>query len=412
MTPDHLKNLALLDTIPQQYEADNGPHAFDSVIGTSTIRRFTKRALTPELNEYYSACVDRISGMQLTEPLHEEIEIERIQEICTSLWLSQRTGYTEWARVFSFFTHLAKHTLENNRVVKNIAINRDAHLEPGVEPLLLDLPKNAKILNWLGTSDTTYLRVSENLEVIGHRSVPFSEINDPSGYSFMPAFLFPITSQMRHPSPENPDRKKDVLVAANARGDLIVATQKEICASRRKGRWTVYDPPNVKNTILDCLTGGEATRESYGLACTLFQVLFDMSFKRHGGLIIVDAHAGSFADYTFGGVTRQKPSGLQCVLPTGNFDTTTPNQQDMTKLLEISAVDGAITMSRDGVVHGFGVMVRSEEGETGTFGARVVAARAAAAKGATAFCVSSDGEISIFFKGKEAGDSVHEIQFL
>jgi hypothetical protein len=416
MTRDQLINLAILQTVPQLYEATAGPKHISSQFGTSTLNRYSHIALTPDLNGYLNQCRGALSEFTLSNPINEEIEFERVQQICASIWLQKQTGINNWHTIFDYFTKAQKRTVENTKVNKSIVIDRN-YVGNGQSLLRLDSSSMTKVIDWLGSSTATYLRVNEQLEIVSFDTVTFDNVEDPTSYIFLPGFVYPIASQLKAPALRlgPPDlTKPDILVSTNQRGDLVVASRGSILASRRKGHWTIYDTPTLKNSIRDCIKQGSRisrSYEAYGLACTLFQVLFDMSFKRHGGLILVDDTENSFSSYTFGGIRKGSAAATDVLFPTGCFNTISPQSADIRKLLELSSVDGAVLFSVDGYMKAFGTMITSTG--TTTFGARTAAAKAAVSAGAVAFKVSSDGDISIYFQTKTYTNSdIHEIRFL
>ncbi|WP_374030735.1 hypothetical protein [Bdellovibrio bacteriovorus] len=361
------------------------------------------------MNEYLNACRVALNSISLAAPINHEIEHERVQQACVQIWLAQKTGISSWPKIFDYFAKAGKRTVENNRVTKTIVIDRNIDAS-ALQLLELDDPSISKVIDWLGSSTYSFLRVTESLKIIGYETVSYSSIQDPSSYLFIPGFVYPVSSQMSPGDTEG--RVPNVLVSTNQKGDIVISLRGSILASRRKGQWTIYDNRTLKNSIRDCIGCGERIIGTpYGLACTLFQVLFDMSFKRHGGLIIVDRSVEDFNQYTFGGVRRGESQATDVLFPLGSLDTTTPSAADIRKLLELSSVDGAVLFTLDGHMQGFGAMIRS--GNTNTFGARTAAAKAAVEAGAVAFKVSSDGDISIYFKTRSTtSDTIHEIKFL
>ncbi len=64
-------------------------------------------------------------------------------------------------------------------------------------------------------------------------------------------------------------------------GDLIIMSKAGLLATRRNRKWKIYDVRTFKNSLAYCLGG-------HYVGANLFEVVFDLSFRRQGSLLIYD----------------------------------------------------------------------------------------------------------------------------
>ena len=119
------------------------------------------------------------------------------------------------------------------------------------------------------------------MNFVGYEEIPWQSVRDTDTYKFSPEFLQPIWSMLRD---------GEYSVHQTNRGDLIILNSAGLVAAKRKGRWKLYDVFTFKNSIVDAInqtisSGGE---NNYRVGCNLFDVMFDLSFRRHGALLVYD----------------------------------------------------------------------------------------------------------------------------
>ena len=93
-----------------------------------------------------------------------------------------------------------------------------------------------------------------------------------ASYKFHPEFLHPIHSVMDD---------SDLSAHLTAQGDLIIMSKAGLLATRRKRKWKIYDVRTFKNSLSYCLG-------NHYVGANLFEVVFDLSFRRQGSLLIYD----------------------------------------------------------------------------------------------------------------------------
>ena len=93
-----------------------------------------------------------------------------------------------------------------------------------------------------------------------------------SACKFHPEFLHPIHSIMD---------ETDISAHLTAQGDLIIMNKAGLLATRRKRKWKIYDVRTFRNGLSYCLGNPH-------VGTNLFEVVFDLSFRRQGALLIYD----------------------------------------------------------------------------------------------------------------------------
>jgi DNA integrity scanning protein DisA with diadenylate cyclase activity len=154
-----------------------------------------------------------------------------------------------------------------------------------------------------------------------------------------------------------------------------------------------------------CLTEPEC------VACSLFQILFDISMKRHGGLLILD-DPSNINQYVGKGIERNSTSPLNVIFTHSAFSGLVYSIPEVRKLVELSSIDGALILDLHGNLLQVGSMIMSHPSTPNRFGMREAAAYSATKHGATAFKVSADGHMSMFFSTpRHTGTDVHQFDF-
>jgi hypothetical protein len=265
-----------------------------------------------------------------------------------------------------------------------------------------------KVFDWLGAAHLTYFRVDEELRIKSLEAISLTDIAELTSYRFYPDFLHPIIDTIKHTD--------SVIVHVNVEGDILVANATGIIASNRKGRWTIFDTDHLIQSvakILDEKMGNEIKKnDPTCVACSLFQILFDVSFKRHGGLILID-HPANIPAYVVKGIERHEHSPLNTIFTHRAFDGLEFSVAEVRKLVELSSVDGALILDMQGNLLQIGSMIMSHPSAQNSFGARDTAAYSAAKNGATTFKISTDGEVSILFTVNSFTDGqVHRLDLI
>ena len=161
---------------------------------------------------------------------------------------------------------LARRTYENQPVALNLIIRQGQGLGD------ITRPQIQKFFDRLASSAFSYLAVDSDLRLIEYGEVEWSQIKAATSYKFHPEFLHPIHSVMD---------ETDFSAHLTTGGDLIIMSKAGLLATRRNRKWKIYDVRTFKNSLAYCLGG-------HYVGANLFEVVFDLSFRRQGSLLIYD----------------------------------------------------------------------------------------------------------------------------
>lgn len=234
------------------------------------------------------------------------------------------------------------------------------------------------------------------MRFLNYQQIMWSETRDEVDYQFNPEFLQPYKSILRD---------QEFSFHLTQKGDIVIMDRFGLLASYRKGGWHLYDTPTFKNTIADILG-------SYRVGCNSFDILFDLSYRRHGALLIYDPehttlshviNAGSIIKEGFGTPDLAHQMLKQAISPIQMGNARSESRKKRL-FLELASMDGAIIFD-DTEVLAFGSMIELHPSASGHAGARTTAAHSAYHWGGRSMKVSSDGDISILFKSHSATGS-------
>lgn len=311
-----------------------------------------------------------------------------IQEAMAIQWLTNIEEKIDWKKLIEFNDEMHGRTYENDSIAINLVFN----LEDGI-PASFDVTDRSfhKIIDPLGKDQSVFFVVNGKAEFIDYEYVKADDIGESHSYKFYPEFLHAYQQYKQI-------KDWPMSFHRTTRGDLIVCDSSGLRASYRKGNWYLYDPSHLKNMLSGLLVS--FSNNSYRIGCNLYEILFDLSYKRHGALLVFTNNA-SFIE----NVTNQESiigsehvdeirKGIGEAFINFRFDLENTQRISKRKFLEISGMDGAIIFGDDRI-YGFGSMIRTAEGLSAA-GARTTAALSARGYNAFPVKVSSDGEITMF----------------
>ena len=211
---------------------------------------------------------------------------------------------------------------------------------------------------------------------------------------FCPEFLQPYRSVLD---------EGDCFVLLSRRGDLIFVDRHGLLAAQRNDRWYVYDNHTMKNCLSDAVIRGH----SYWTGANLFEVVFDLSYRRHGALLVFDPQHQVIGHVVNPGSVLAPPDRCDEVrkmlgpaVKKIRMDARQAGERHKRLLLDIAHVDGAVIFDEHEVL-AFGAMIATHPSAAGHFGARTTAAYSALYHGGTAIKISADGDICAVFPDSE-----------
>ncbi|XXX72070.1 hypothetical protein WMF30_30930 [Sorangium sp. So ce134] len=375
---------ALISAVPQWYSATNGPHRQDISIGSTKVTFYSHRPPTPELKKLktYVETVGEDWASKLELPLLPASQ-ELLQDRVALEWLRIQDADIAWPRLLKYLEEARRRTYENVPVATNLVISS------GEGSIPLDRGSNHKTLDPLANSPHVFLRIDQELRLLSFAEIPWAQVKETLEYKFHPEFLQPVASVLA---------RGEYSAHLTQRGDIIFMSSAGMLAAKRKGRWNLYDAPTLKNSLTDIVA-------DYRIGCNLFDLLFDLSYRRHGALLIYDPdeltlpHVSNPQSVLSEGKGGQPdPVRKALVDSIGGIEMNAPKQERRKKriLTQLASVDGAVIF--DGQrLFAFGAMIRHHPEVESYPGARTTAAESAYLYGSYPFMVSSDGDITAIF---------------
>jgi hypothetical protein len=378
---------AVIDMIPHWYIAECGPHRHELSLGNSRIQFYSHRRLTPKLIDFIKNVNSELPELlEVADQLPRTPGVEFIQQRLAESWLKRIAASIEWDRLIDYMTELSQRTYENQRVTANFVITQG---EGGIDITTAEIQK---VIDPLATSMHTFLRIDHHLGFMGYEQILWQDISDTELYKFHPEFLQPVYSAVKD---------GEYSVHLTGRGDLVVMGRSGLLAAKRKGRWKLYDVYTFKNTITEVIG-------NYHVGCNLFEILFDLSFRRHGALLVYDPQKEVLRHVTNkGSIIEGKssvPDVARSMLMPAIEEITMGHRQHSQRakrlFLELASMDGALIFDKDSIL-AFGAMIEPHPEAKFETGARSTAARSAYLWGGHPLKISSDGEISIYFESSD-----------
>ncbi|SEW26199.1 diadenylate cyclase [[Clostridium] fimetarium] len=317
-----------------------------------------------------------------------EMEENYVEKAIATKWLEIETSLTqlEWYKILDNMEKLQRRTYENLPIVKNIIIDTKAK-----GTVNLSEQSEAKLIDVMAGSNYVYFVADKELRIIDYKTIMWETVTDKATYSSVPNFLQPFANEV------GTDK---VAISLTHSGDIIVYKQTGMVISIRKGNIVVYDDSIVKNLYKDVLNN-----TVYGIKCNLFDICWDLSYRRHGALIIValdndfEKHVVNeesiLTHVTSKGIRKELVKSIQQVslINTGKI-------KNRNIFLELASIDGALIIdSNNGDVKAFGAIIETAKGIKEVSGARSTAARSAVSYGnMSPIKISSDGDITLYKK--------------
>lgn len=400
----------VLGTVPQVYRAKAGPCVLTSA--ANSLSACSLVPLSEKLKAYLQGCEETYERIRRIahEDLVEAVGRDWIEQKFIERWLKDQTGIGTWSQIIAYFRRLERRTIEGNAVSKTVVIEKTA-APPGA--LDLDDSKTEKFFDWIGTPRQTFFRVDPELRILGFDATVSQRaraLDDTDRATrLFPDFVHSVVGALN-------GSREFAIVTALGPGNLLISDPRGIIASYRRNSWLAYDANNVTEAVSEALRQNfsdlSATR-STALATGFLRLLLETALRRKGTIVVVDLPENA-RHYTFQGIVRDSVYGAffpkkMSAAPVSDLEL---RSEEFKKLLDLARVDGALIFSPSGVLQQIGAMiipgVFSED--QSLRGAREVAAFTAARRGALAFRVSTDGEISMFFRTPNyTGDEVHRI---
>ena len=381
---------AVINLVPQWFTASSGgPFGYTLSLNGETLQFFSHRKLTPDLNKLIESVQAELPQlMTVAKSLSEVTAVSFIQEFFAKVWLKNQAPTIDWDRLINYLNKLGERTFENEQVSCNLVVSSGEGGTP------LDDPRIQRLFDPLASSLHTFLRVNQGMNFVGYEEIPWQSVRDTDTYKFSPEFLQPIWSMLRD---------GEYSVHQTNRGDLIILNSAGLVAAKRKGRWKLYDVFTFKNSIVDAInqTINSGGGNNYRVGCNLFDVMFDLSFRRHGALLVYDPSRSVLSHVTnpgsiFSGNADLARTALAPHVSSIGMGNADYGHRKKRLFLELASLDGALLFTGREIL-AVGAMIGTHAKAQQDIGARSTAARSALYWGGFPVKISADGEILIHF---------------
>jgi hypothetical protein len=380
----------IIRLVPHWYEAECGPEEYSIPIGSHNGRFFNHCQLTTNLKVFLSRICARTRELPLQHFIQLPSLIDVLLESCAIEWLRIHSSMTDWTRLIKYLETVARRTYENQPVSLNLVIRAGEGKGDITDPYF------QKFLDRLASSSFSYFALDPDLRLIEYGEVEWARVSDANA-KFHPEFLHPIHTIME---------ESDLSAHLTAQGDLIIMNKAGLLAARRQRKWKVYDVRTFRNSIAHCLG-------NYNVGANLIEVVFDLSFRRQGALLVYDpehrirdhilnSESIVFPGWLEGGETSPFEVGQRLIARSMEPIAVGKKAGSLKKkrrLTEMACADGAVVFD-DNQLLAVGALIRSHPSVGSQLGARTTAARSSYLWGAHPIKISSDGDVTIYFKSR------------
>jgi len=332
-------------------------------------------------------------------PIPTPRALQQVGEDVAVRWLEIVDSSVNWSKFIAYIESVRFRTYENDPVMMNVVIGAGQGVLPlsdrGIQ----------KVVDPLSASQRVYFRVDRQLRFLDYQEILWKQIRESSEYKFIPGFLEPFGSILL---------EGEFSVHLTRHGDFFIMDSGGLLAANRKGRWLVYDAEPLKNAVRRIV--GNVT-----VGNNLFELMFDISYRRHGALLVYDPDHKVLAQV----VNPQSIIKGESASPDVARAMLTPAIQKIglggtdhpirkkNLFLEIAGLDGAVIFDSDEIL-AIGAMVKQHP-NLGDYlgdhlGARTIANLSAFRYGGIPIKVSADGEIQIPFESSDSAGRVSEAE--
>jgi len=391
VTPENLVNL-IIDLVPQYYTVNiGGGNTFPITIANQKYRINTFRSNTPQLASLIRKIENNAQSFLDICTGSEIIDQEIVESRIVNMWLNTNNYNANWPALFDYCRILESRTYENSSIGFTYIVNQ----ESSDKMRLIDCNEQ-KILDVLAESHYTYFDVSPEWNYIDYNFVPWQKIQNTKAYKLIPEFIWPYKCILE---------TGQYAVTRTKRGDIIIYNRSGMLAAYRKGNWKIYESTSLKNAVVDAISWTNSGTPYY-MAANLFEICLDLSYRRHGALIIIDKD----------NCRERCISNPESLIESGNslIRSTLSNRISQINLgdsnfeivhkpliLELASIDGALVFGDDGRLKSFGSIITPHSEVKNETGARSTAAASAFHHGMRPIKISSDGEITVYHKHED-----------
>ena len=374
-------------TVPQWYESEYAQNTYELSLDKTVFRFCSHNPLTPQLHLLHLYMQNALGRWRTQMPaIPTPRSLQQVEEEVAVRWLENFDATVNWNKFIAYIEYVRFRTYENDRVMINLVIGAGDGMLPLSDKTI------QKIVDPLSSSQQVYFRVDRELRFLDYQEILWKEIRESSEYKFIPAFLEPFASILQ---------EGEFSVHLTRHGDIFIMDSRGLITANRKGRWHVYDAQTLKNSV--CAILGNIT-----VGNNLFELMFNISYRRHGALLVYDPAHKVLAQVVnpesiIGGESPSPDAARAMLSPVireirlGRTDRLISKKN---LFLEIAGLDGAVIFD-DGELLAVGAMIKSHPNLGSYLGARTIATQSAYRYGGIPIKVSADGDIQILFESSD-----------
>jgi hypothetical protein len=385
---------AIVDCVPQWYEGSHGTYKYELSCENETLEFYSHRRLTPKLSKIFQH-INENADQWLSE-LPDYLtpgSLKLVRERILLEWLALHNSSVRWEKLLAYAELIRLRTYENQPVSTNLIIDPVTGGGQDIDDATIQ-----KILDPLASGMNTFFRVTKDAGFSSYEQISLLKLVEPDKFKLYPDFLHPLVSAME---------KSEFSLHITTKRDVIVCNNNAMIAALRRECWYIYDSLTFKNSLVDIIS-------NYEVACNMYDLLFDLSYRRHGALLVYDPDYKVAGNIVNSGslLASSSPSKAHSMLKDSvqhiSLGCKTYSQRQKNILFELASMDGAVIFDKEKIL-AFGAMIRTHDNANQFAGARTTAANSAYLFGGKPAKISSDGEISILFKARDTkGNSSKE----
>ncbi|MFA6451612.1 MAG: hypothetical protein WCX65_19230 [bacterium] len=376
-----------ISTVPHWYSSKYAKYTYELSMGNNVFRFQSHSQLTLKLQELQIYIQNSLKGWHSHMPANPTPRsLQQVEEDIAVRWLEIFDSTVDWNKFIAYIEYVRFRTYENNRVMTNLVIGG------GQGTLSLSDADIQKVVDPLSTSMQVYFRVDKELRFLDYQEILWKEVRESAEYRFIPEFLEPFASILQ---------EGEFSVHLHRQGDFFIMDSRGLLVANRKGRWHIYDTQTFKNSVCGIMG-------NYTVGSNLFELMFDLSYRRHGALLVYDPEHKVIEQV----VNPKSVIGGESPLPDAARAMLSPVIRDIglgrtdrlirkkNLFLEVAGLDGALIFD-DVELLAIGAMIKQHPNLGSYLGARTIAAQSAFKYGGVPIKVSADGEIQILFESSD-----------
>jgi hypothetical protein len=379
---------AVIEAVPQWYQGLRAPWTRELRLGPDQRSICSHRPPSSQLEALLSFVESHLETWhgQLVDPV-SPAQVAAIRKAVALEWLRLQDPGIDWPRLLAYVEYLKDKTYENRALSRNLVV------APGSGGVDITSLAVEKVMDPLASSDRVYLRVDPNLHFLGYEEITWDQIEEAREHTYSVEFLRPFSRLVAEGA---------YLAHLTQQREILILGRAGLIAAERRNRWYIYEPPTLRDSLIDIFGNRDVGRN-------LFEVIFDLSYKRHGALLVYDP-AHTVVNNVINRESVFEPHGRpdevrRMLEPAARQIGLGRSSGAVVKkrlLMELAGLDGAVIFDADSIL-AFGAMILTHPGAGGVVGARTTAALSAYLDGGTTAKISSDGDVCILFS--EEGDT-------